>query len=499
MLAKFEQIVFPLREEKHFWTWATCISILTIFFAFGTIFYPILSIVFFVGLLLCMIIFVKMEIGILASIFLYFILFRLVLLIFPQDRGYAEVIYIGSSIPVIITYLLWQLRKLSGLEKGSGDSKIIILLIFFIFWATVTLSWTDNPGHGLNLLYSMVINLFIVHMLSHFIQSRSNVYRLARFLAFFGAFLGLITVTSKWYLYEYTFGFDNTPYLLIMSVGADNLGMNVDMDNMRAGGFAPPNHAAFGLNIFLFAVISGVFNADSFYKKVAYLLVTIILIISLVLTGSKGGVGSMLVGLALVLFTNPAIKGRRLSWSILFGFVIIFSIICALMLGEGRLSESAKNRQASEMTNRSFSTRIEIWKRGFKESGNNLSLIYGYGLGASQAKAEILPHMHSFYFSTILDLGLIGMALFFCIIYYTFKKLRQCIKSTPSRYLKNLLSCFSGALVAALINGLVMAEFNFPFFWLLLGFILAVTTKSHYFETNNLKTNKSNEQAAIEM
>lgn len=480
MSSLFRQLIFPAREVNHFWIWVAGVLAMTIVFAFGTIYYPVPTNVFFAGLLLCAIIFFRLDVGILASIFFFFILFRLDLLILPKGQRYEEIIYIGSSALVVITYLVWQLRKFSKLSVGAGHNPISILLIFFIFWAAITLFWTTNLAHGFNMLFSMSINLLLVHMLCVFVQTPRSISSLLKLLTVLGAILGLLTITSKWYLYEYTFGYDNTPYNLIMAIGGDNLSLN--SDNMRAGGFAPANHAAFGLNIFIFAILSSVFHSDTLKKKTGYLFIVMILIISLVLTGSKGGFGSMIIGMAFVLLTNPTIKDHRISWNIFFSFVIIVSIICALMMGEGRLSEAAKSGATSDMTNRSLSARITIWKNGFKESGDNLSLIVGYGLGASAKKAAILPHMHSFYFSTILDLGIIGMSLYLSIIFYAMKNLRQCIRSTSSRYIKNLLSCLAGALVSALINGLVMSEFTFPFFWILLGLIVAITTKSNYID-----------------
>ncbi|PIE59440.1 MAG: hypothetical protein CSA32_03555 [Desulfobulbus propionicus] len=479
ILTTFRQTMSPTRDVHYFWIWMSCIVLLTALLAVGTIGFPISVIVFLTGLLLCTVIFFKLEFGILASIFFFFLLFRLDLLAFPSGQKFAEVIYAGSSGLIVVTFLVWQFRKAARLEAGTGHNPLNILFFFFISWACITLLWSKNLNHGLNMLFSMGINLLLVQMLCVLVQSQQDIYSLLRFLIVLGLILSLTTIGSKWYLYEYEyrFTFSDIDWRLIMAVGGDNLALNLNMDNMRAAGFAPANHAAFGLNIFIFTVIAAVFNARTMLKKGLYLLLVMLMIISLILTGSKGGVGSMLIGLAVILLANPAIRGSRISWNILFGVVIICSIIIALMLGEGRLSEAARSGQSSEMTNRSLSARVDIWKRGFEESDNSLSLFFGYGLGTSAEKAKTLPHMHSFYFSAILDLGIIGLALYLGIILYIAKLLITCIRTTPSRYMKNFLSCFSGALVASLINGLVMAEFCFPFFWILLGVILAVTTR----------------------
>lgn len=483
MLADFKDIVLPEREIEHFGVWVAGIVIATLVFALGTIYYPVLSNVFFVGILAGALIFFNVDMGILVSIFFFFLLFRLELHFPARVKDYVEVIYIGSSALVLATYLLWQLRKFSGLENRSGHNPVNALILFFIFWGVVSLSWTGNIHHGINLLFTMTVNLIVVYLLSVFIQTRKDVKVLFKFIAAISAVLTITTVFSKWYLVEYSYEIEKTSAKLIWAIGGDTFGVNPD--NMRAAGFAPANHAAFALNIFLFSILPFVFHHRNAIKKIKYILVVIVLVISMVLSGSKGGFGSMLLGLGFVLLTNPGIKGYRVAWCIFFGGLIIFSIAFALALGEERIKESAKGGASSKITSRSFSSRFAVWKRGFSESDNNFSLVYGYGMGASASMAKSLPHMHSFYFSALLDMGIVGLALYLSIILCTGVRLLKCILSTRDTYMKNLLSCLSGALVAAVINGLVMAEFSFPFFWILLGLVIAVTNRS--FDDNKLE------------
>jgi len=479
MLAKNDTIATSIITSDFVkWTW--WIFILTSLFAFGLIIVPIWAVIFFAVSLIVILIFFKLNIAILTSIFLFFLFFRIELIFPSQTKIYAEYIYGGSSVVILIPYILWLFRRAAGLDSRSSKNYLNKVTVVFILWGALSLIWTEDIIHGINLCFSMLINLMIIQILTVYIQSKKDINALFTFLLVAGCILGTITLFSKWYIYLYSIDLKVHDISFIASFGGDNLGPNPDI--IRAAGFAPANHAAFGLNIFVFITLSFIFQTEGIRKKIKYILVFFLLIICLVLTGSKAGLLSMIIGLYFTLLINPFGKMKRIRWYFFMTFLLILSLLLMFLLGEGRIVESARGGESSELAYRSLSSRLEIWKRGFEDFDNILYLIFGYGLGSSAARAEILPHMHSFYFSALLDLGIVGLVLYISIILKVIIELYKNISLVESIHFKNLLICLLGALITCTIQGTVYAEFNFPFFWILLGLITSITSKLMYFE-----------------
>jgi hypothetical protein len=219
-------------------------------------------------------------------------------------------------------------------------------------------------------------------------------------------------------------------------------------------------------------------------EKIIYAVATSFLITCQLLTNSKGGIGSLVVGLYLALLINPFIKKKKLTWYfIITSLLIVGFMLNFIILGEaGRVAKSLAG--GSKIAAGSLTSRLEIWEIGFREFYKTLGL--GFGAGSSALIIEKLPHAHSFFFSALFDLGLIGFAFFISIILRIILELYRQISLTESMFLKNLLSCLFGALIAAMVQGLTISEYVFNFFWIIIGLIVAITTKGPllHFEHN---------------
>jgi len=468
------------RYAFHFGSIWILISILTLIFAFATILDPVLSGLFLLGGILSVLAFLYLDSAILIALILFLLLYRVVFHYQTESKVFVEVIQVGSYMGIIAAYMAWVVRRMAGLENRSFKNYLNKPVGVLIFWSILSLFWTKDILHGIHLCVSLIINLMIIQLIVVLFSDKERVYFGFKFLIIASFFIGIIIFVSKWQLYEFDYPLTGPQLTFVAELGGDNFGPDPDL--MRAAGFATANQVAFILNTFIFMVLSFLLQQKSFAKKCLYLLLFFFLLLCLALTGSKGGLLSFVSGICFILLINPVLTMKRIKWCALISLLLVLGVTIVLLLGEGRIVKSIEGGKSAEFATISFSSRIEVWKNGFKEFDNPIDFIFGYGIGSSAAKAEILPNMHSFYFSALLDLGIIGFGLFACIILMVVNNLYQAISLSRSLFFKSMLICLSGALIAAIINGLVMAEFSFHFFWIVIGIIVSLTNRAGFFE-----------------
>ncbi len=331
---------------------------------------------------------------------------------------------------------------------------------------------------------------FISNYFSFYIKSKEDLYKLLKFFFILGCVAGFFTFCSKFYTYVYEIDILEG-VRLAFNFGGDS---TVAKERIRASGFAPYGKVAFALNFFIFVTLSFVFWAKKSREKIFYTFVLSFLIITLILTGSKSGFGSFMVGISLALLFNPFIKHKRIRWTSIIAFLIIFGFIFVYVSfkGEGRIVKSVAG---GEMATSSATSRLEIWKIGIKEYCGTYGLGFGVGTSASYAAEGNLPHMHNFFLSALFDLGIFGFALFVIIILRVLHELYKQIMYNQSKYIKNILSCLFGSFITAMIQGLTISEFDFTFFWIIIGVIVAITTKANLMVNHEQEVPKQDVEA----
>jgi O-antigen ligase len=335
----------------------------------------------------------------------------------------------------------------------------------------------------------MIVQLFTIY-----IENNKDFLRILKTFLVVGFVIGIGTLVSKFYVLEYIYPLSQQVSLMsryggdfitsfsdkglhfkILSIHEQQISGNA----IKAGGFLDGESASFVLNFIIFILLSFLFTNDNRRKKIMYFCLLFFMFVATILTGSKGGFISLVVGLMFALSLNPALRARRVSW---FVFIIIL-FVCAIsfnyfVFGEGRIVGFFIDRGAYKINVISYTSRMDIWERGFNEFYET----YGIGLGAgtSALVAKTLPHMHSYYFSALFDAGLIGLIIYMGIIARIFLELIRKILLCNDIFLKNTLCNMFAALVTASFNGLTSSEYNATLYWIIIGLVVAITTHTNF-------------------
>lgn len=378
-----------------------------------------------------------------------------------------------SILLVILIYGLSTVHRVAGKEGNSSYNKMTILLFFIVIWAFITLFWTIDIYHGVNTLLGLVTGVFVLSLFQTNIKNRVDVKKIFYCIVFASFFWATLTFISKCY-------YDGS--ILEINISRNVLlEFEITKAGNRPGGFAGPHFSGSVLSMSLF-IIMAVFLDSKGIIKFLLTLLGLFVIMNIFLTGSKGPVIGLILGLYFTILINPTMRKRVTSW---FFFVSVTLILVYLfniaVFHEKRLTSTSKISKIS------VTSRIEYWKAGFEMMSNRW---IGAGAGGFAKVVDPVPHAHSFYFSILFDLGIIGLLLFSIFILWRIIEMIKTMAVSHDKFLQSALYCLTGALVAYFINGIVDMEYTDIHFWMFLGIIGALV---NVIKRQQLNPNLSNE------
>lgn len=456
-----------------------CLSfglVMLVLAALGVVVSPVLSALIVAFVLLVGLMFSNFEGALVAAFFCVFVLEKFHFVYDSPNKGMPEIILFANVVPLLLVFVLWSMRRLMAEEKRRTDNYLNVQILLFIVWIATTLLWTRDSVHGVNNLLSMVVNLILVVLFTVFIFDRASLQKGLAVLVTFSIVLGCITFSSKFFSYEKEVIISKRLEFLVALGGDKDKGST--SEHLRAGGFAETDQAAFVMNFFTFIALFFFIREQSKRGRARFALLLFFLFCCDVLTGSKGGLGGLVIGLLFVLLFHPALSRRRIVTAFFVGLLLVSAFLFnGLVIGENRIARSFSGTSSSKIAKQSLTSRTDLWKKGFKASFDT----YGAGLGAgtSALVAGKLPHMHSFFLSALFDLGFFGFFLYVSIYLRITWRLIKAMRATGDLFYKGILYCSFGALVAASIQGLTISEYPLIFPWFMIGFIVAITARQH--------------------
>lgn len=159
--------------------------------------------------------------------------------------------------------------------------------------------------------------------------------------------------------------------------------------------------------------------------------------VSLFMTGSRGGLVSLIVIAGFVLFFNADRKGVASIITKLLCFAGgIFIVIVAL---KKYIPVDIFMRLTDISTYEGGSNRTDIWLNGLKLLCEDLNMLFGAGWGSYFSYNGFNSAMHNTYLAMLCDVGILGFLLFFFPI---FKKIAWCMKRKEYMPVLLLLSVF---------------------------------------------------------
>lgn len=219
--------------------------------------------------------------------------------------------------------------------------------------------------------------------------------------------------------------------------------------------------------------------------KLKTLIYLIVVMLSLILTMSRGAWGFALVGiLASYHLSARRIKLTKKMWGII---VIPVTIVFVFLILDAEMQRIILNRVLTIFDSDSTSSygRLNDWENALKILDSNIS---GLGLGVGGINMSLYSNLardtgigviDGFYIKTIIETGIVGIImfpLFMIISMFSLFNLTSSKNNEHSKYHRITFAVFLGAYVQAFGSNVFDFVQISPLLWLLYGFSLKLTT-----------------------
>lgn len=340
------------------------------------------------------------------------ILFILISLIFFV-RGKVFNLGYGGSISRYIPYLvLWLifliLLKLFNKKNTNNWSKsfLVFVLTLFFFQILNIIFYPNISPLIFEFLLEMFLNISIYYciysLLSLRIISFDQIFKYIKISSLF-AIIPVFVVTIK---------LDS-----IRRIGAGG-----DADESLP---IAVNHLGHALSLASMLFLDALFRKGKIKFSLIYftnLGITILLISSTILVGSKAAVGSIIVYVLIMLFINIKAIKKNIAYIII--GVLIVSFIPNLI--NNNKYTNLIERFSDEGIQRGFKQRFNSYKMAYRSTKNNAALLSGEPWRYQLINPNnAIPYPHNYFLSILLHLG---FATFFVFILYNFLLLFFLIK-----------------------------------------------------------------------
>lgn len=416
---------------------------------FGIIFaliYPILPLKYFaaglVGFLALIAILYDIKIGIVGAVFLIPFLPDMISLLFIMF--------------LVAVYFYDHITK----RKNSLDARpVYIPLILYALIMLIGTITSINPGGSFRDLTIHFVSLGLVFLLINSIDRLEEFNVVVTFIVFSATIVALIG------LYQYLVGVP----IDAAWVDVEN---NPDIRARVYSVFGNPNVLAEYLIMTIPLSISLMWYSKKIHKKLIFLATSGVLILSLVLTLSRGG----WIGFAFSAFVFVLLIEKRL----------LLSIIPISVAGVFLLPQPILNRILSigNLADSSNAYRLTMW-------GITLEIIrdhpiVGVGLGHIPFKQTFetyirtMPtyHAHNTYLEIAAELGIPGLIAFLFLLFIVFKYGIQKLINGENRYIKimaaGIFSGLAGVLAHGAVENVIYLTRIIVYFWILIGLVLVL-------------------------
>ena len=430
---------------------------LVVFGAVISLLNPINGLLFYVVIALTIWIYAKPLFG----FYLAFLIAPLENVFFEYDsplrtlsEKYSVIIF-----PVALTTLVLLTKKtLKNNPRNSHpfNNIIVLLLLFILGWSIISYLWSIDIYHGINTIYNVGLGIAIYFLTLSFIKDKETFEKTSKILLLWGFILAISLFLSNKVVIDqiHTKLMDNVFF---------RSGL-ISYDK-RPGGFSHPNRTCSFLSFVFFMGIA-LYPKVKRNIKILLLLLGLFLISCIISTGSKGGIGAFLLGMLIFIFIHPGVRKKIISFTSLFLFCMVsVAVFNVIVLNADRIVKGGEQAAVS------LTSRLEYWKTGFDMLSNRW---IGAGVGGFAVLIDPEAGAHSFYFSILFDLGIIGLVMFFLFIAYICVRLRRAIINTEDKDMKLYLYCMVCSLIVFLIHGLVEMSYDMLYFWMLIGTVTAV-------------------------
>jgi len=386
--------------------------------------------------------------GVLVAVYCMLIPLENVLTIIP---GQSINRYLG------ILIIAWEVLNIVTYRKGiiTLHSSIIPLLLFLLF-AGVSVIWAPSTSKWLYYFSFLFNNLILLVILLSRQYSNKERKLIDILCALVGLYIAFAIIKSN--------GLSLTVY------GRSTIEVN--------GSHVDQNNLALSLTIPLFCIIDFAKHLKKLrFMRIALYISMLIIVYAILFTGSRSG----LLGLVFGCIGAFLVYSRK-DWRKKLGLLLVFIGAYLLMLvALNNLPGSLSERfTISNVLENGASNRFDIWGNYwsvFKES-SIFRIVFGYGYGNSYTiyaqKFGVLTAAHNDILQILLDLGIVGVSLYF---YMLFRAMKDALKKHSPISVSLLIAAFAGLCSMEMLIK--------KMFWIMLFLAVIITP---YTETDEVRS-----------
>jgi teichuronic acid biosynthesis protein TuaE len=362
--------------------------------------------------------------------------------------------------------------------------KILLLFVFWIIYAFVSLLWVKSISQGVMDLIFLMMGIGII---------------------FFMVFL---TTRKKHFHYLYTLWI--LSFVIILGIGVINHLFKIHLPISRiysanpiysyipTSVFVNENDFASFISLSVFFILSGILYFKNILLRIAGVLLILVSMYMLEVTSSRANILAVLIGLGFwfLFLTKTRLKIKLFFWS-----TLVAGIVSVLFFDKVEALFNAVFQMVSSLivTSGTDETSTDIRINLLKNSMIFLLNTFGFGVGTGNSDffmknyAEYptgnIVNVHNWWIEILVNYGVVIFILY-CLFYlYLLKELYVINKNITEQ---SVLKLFSVALLLAMVvfplsSVSPSSQIALNYFWVLYGFVIAFI---NYYKVNDQEEQK---------
>jgi len=366
--------------------------------------------------------FLEQSVPVLVGIFIFFNPF-------PHTTAIKEICYYLS---VLIVLVLILFKK----KEFTFQTPLLLPVGLFVLWAFIGIFFAIDKENSIHDFYSHLLRYIILFfILTNFFNSRKRLVLLSRIIIISSS---IFMVGGLFYHY----------FILGASLSS------------RFGIFTQGSVNIIGvITVFAFVLtLNNLYNENNRYLKVVFVFILSTLFIGLLLSKTRSSVIGLSLAVFIFLFHNKKLLIVCLS-------LLLIAIVISPM--KNRFNSKQINGRIMIMNNMNYTT-YEIIKEysiigigfGLQTYGKLDLKKYHERLPKNYQIHGIIGDPHNMVLDVAVRLGVVGLSLFFYIIFVFFKMCWDIIKHGKDDFIKNWGRCFAAAFIAVSAIGFFQPIFS---------------------------------------
>jgi putative inorganic carbon (hco3(-)) transporter len=377
--------------------------------------------------------------------------FVLIYLFFDYGRPQEIIHPIGLLKPAfisIIVLLIFSLRNFGILNFRIPQFRLIW---FFIILLAMHVPFAENHRYAFNTVENMIVLMPFIY------SCYATVNTLDRFKYLINFTIGLMMFQAIWSIFHSGHG--------------------------SSGVFLDENDLSLFVNTWLPFCFSMFLISKKIWHKIIFATCTLVCLLATIIAFSRGG----FLGIIAMFFVYWWFSPKKI---LTLSIIAMVGIIFVLFAGKSYWAEMSTATDGKDNTGKE---RIESWKAGwnmFKEhplgvGGNNFQILFPKYQSDFFRRSMWGRVAHSIWFTLIPETGIIGIIIYFSLIFVCLKdifyinKISILFDSKDSQYLKYISVTFLASFAGFFISATFLAVLYYPHFWYVCGFVVSLKNISN--------------------